>query len=102
MARAAAEIIEDYQKHIIGDKLEERLSQVTTQLPADLEFEGVDKRCLALPFPPDAILPTMRLIFSTMQDKVRFALSDQQINNIATGLFSATTNIRCGFYQTPA
>ena len=86
MAQAAVEIIHEYHQYMNKEKMEKALSEATTvQLPMGIVVDGVDTRCLTLPFPPEAILPTMRLIFSTMNNKVRFALSDQQINSITTG-----------------
>lgn len=88
MAQAAAEIIQTYHRHMHGDKLGDMLNgsdSAALQLPEGLLLQDVDTRHLALPFPPRAILPTMRLIFSEMKDQVRFALSDQQVNSIATG-----------------
>jgi len=88
MAQAAAEIIQDYHLHMNGEKLNDMLNGHNTlalQLPEGLVLQDVDTRHLALPFPTRAILPTMRLIFTEMKDQVRFALSDQQVNSIATG-----------------
>lgn len=87
MAQAAAEIIQEYHLHLNGEKLEDMLSthEAVAQFPEGVALENVDTRHLALPFPPDAILPTMRLVFATMQNKVRYALTDKQINSISTG-----------------
>jgi hypothetical protein len=88
MAQAAAEIIRDYHQHMNGEKLNDMLNGHNTlalQLPEGLVLQDVDPRHLALPFPTRAILPTMRLVFTEMKDQVRFALSDQQVNSIATG-----------------
>ena len=88
MSQAAAEIIQDYHRHMHGDKLGDMLNgsdSAALQLPDGLVLQDVDIRHLALPFPPRAILPTMRLIFTEMKDQVRFALSDQQVNSISTG-----------------
>ena len=88
MAQAAAEIIQEYHHHMNGDKLGDMLSAhdaTSAELPADIVLENIDPRHLALQFPPEAILPTMRLVFGTMKNQVRFALTDQQINSISTG-----------------
>ena len=88
MAQAAAEIIQDYHRHMNGEKLNDMLNGHDTlalQLPEGLMLQDVDPRHLALPFPTRAILPTMRLVFTEMKDQVRFALSDQQVNSISTG-----------------
>jgi len=91
MAQAAVEIIQEYHKRLNGERFQDLLAEkgAAVQLPSDITVENVDTRCLSLPFPPEAILPTTRLIFSAMQNKVRFALSDRQINAIRTG-FSFT------------
>ena len=89
MVQVAAEIIQSYHKHTNGEKLGDILNGDDTaalQLPEGLVLQDVDIRHLALPFPPRAILPTMRLIFTEMKDQVRFALSDQQVNSITTGI----------------
>jgi hypothetical protein len=87
MAQAAVEIIQEYHKHMQGEKLEDILNGAVeaVQLPSEVAAENVDTRCLSLPFPPEAILPTMHLIFSSFKDQCRFALSDRQINAIRTG-----------------
>ena len=88
MAQAAAEIIQDYHRHMNGEKLNDMLNghnTVALQLPEGLVLQDVDPRHLALPFPTRAILPTMRLVFTEMKDQVRFAMSDQQVNSISTG-----------------
>jgi hypothetical protein len=105
MAQAAAEITQEYHRHMNGDKLEEMLSAHaadTTELPADIVLENIDPRHLALPFPPEAILPAMRLVFESMKNQVRFALTDPQINSISTGtLQSFISDNRRRFYQKP-
>jgi hypothetical protein len=86
MVQAAVGIIHDYQKHMNGEKTEEMLSgAIAAELPEGIVIDGVDTRSLSLPLPPEAILPTMRLVFEIMKHQVRFALSDIQINSIATG-----------------
>ena len=88
MAKAAVEIILKYHQHMNGEKLEEILTKYDpnqVQLPLGLMLEEVDLRHLALPFPPEAFLPTTRLVFATMQNRVRFAMSDKQVNSIVTG-----------------
>jgi hypothetical protein len=88
MVQASVEIVEEYQKHVRGDKYTEALSACNITLPGTLRElipDNVDVKHLALPFPPDAILPTMQLVFDSMDNQVRFALSDQQINSIYTG-----------------
>ena len=99
MAQVAAEIIQEYQHHMNGDKLSDMLTHDGTaiQLPPGIVLEGVDHRHLALPFGPQAILPTMRLVFSAMQNQVRFALSDKQINDIGTGPPATKTFVTIGF-----
>ena len=105
MAQAAAEIIQEYHSRMNGDKLEDMLSThaaTTADLPSDIVLENVDPRHLALPFVPEAILPTTRLVFETMKNQVRFALTDQQINSISTGTPpSFFSNNRRRLYQTP-
>jgi flagellar biosynthesis GTPase FlhF len=87
MAQAAVEIIEDFHKQMNAEKLSEIMEteNAAGELPVGVVLEEVDTRCLSLPFPPDAILPTMRLVFETMGNKVRYSLSDKQVNNITTG-----------------
>jgi len=87
VAQAAVEIIESYQKKMQGDKLETMLNGSTqaVQLPSELAIENADTRCLSLPFPPEAILPTMRLVFESLKNQCRYALADKQINAIRTG-----------------
>lgn len=86
LAQAAVEIIQEYQQRMNADKLAEvATSTAETALPGGIVLEGVDTKCLALPFPVEAILPTTRLIFAELKDQVRFALSDKQINSISTG-----------------
>src|SRR5947207_14880592 len=100
MAQAAAEIIQEYQHHMNGDKLGHMLSThdgIAIPLPPGVVLEGVDHRHLALPFSPQAILPTMRLVFSSMQNQVRFALTDKQINDISTGPPTTKTFVIIGF-----
>jgi len=83
-----------------GEKLEELLLTCTaepTPLPGDIELEGVDVRYLQLPFPPQAFLPTMRLVFAAMENKVRFALTDHQINNITTGIMNQPSRLMSGY-----
>jgi hypothetical protein len=106
MAQAAAEIIQDYHRHMNEDKLNDMLNGhdiAALQLPEGLVLRDVDTRHLALPFPARAILPTMRLIFTEMKDQVRFALSDKQVNSIATGTFQIKTLLtsRRRLHQTP-
>jgi hypothetical protein len=88
MVQASVEIIEEYQKHVHGDKYTETLSTSNVTLSEALRElipEDVDVKHLALPFPPDAILPTMRLVFAAIDNQVRYSLSDLQINNVSTG-----------------
>lgn len=88
MVQASLEIIEEYQKHVHGDKYTEALSACNVKLSEALRElipEDVSVNHLALPFPPDAILPTMRLLFAAMDNQVRYSLSDLQINGISTG-----------------
>ena len=88
MSQVAAEIIQDYHRHMNGERLGDMLNgygSTAPQLPEGLVLQDVDTRHLALPFPPRAFLPTMRLIFTEMKDQVRFALSDKQVNSIKTG-----------------
>ena len=94
IAQAAAEIIQEYHQRMNGEKLEDMLNshESVTQLPAGIVLENIDTRHLALPFPPEAILPTMRLVFATMQNQVRFALTDRQINSTLTGTFKRLVN----------
>jgi len=97
MAQAAVEIIQEYHQHMNGEKLGEMLNTcdtTVTQLPPGIVLEKVDLRHLALPFPPQAILPTMRLVFATMKNEVRFGLSDHQVNNITTGSSSHQTTVK--------
>lgn len=98
MAQTAAEIIQEYHQHMHGEKLEALLvaCKAKTALPEGIELEKVDVRHLQLPFPPEAILPTMRLVFATMQNKVRFALTDLQINTITTGIVTITYHLILG------
>jgi hypothetical protein len=86
LAQTAVEIIQAYQERVNATKVAELESatEITT-LPGGLALEGVDTKCLALPFPVEAILPTTRLIFAEMKHQIKFAMSDKQINNISTG-----------------
>jgi len=107
MAQAAAEIIQAYHQNMHGDKLGDLLNgpeSAALQLPEGVVLRDVDTRHLTLPFPPSAILPTMRMIFSEMGDRVRFALSDQQVNSISTGTYlfpDPPLTFRHRFYQAP-
>jgi hypothetical protein len=105
VTQAAAEIIQEYHHHMNGDNLGDMLSAhdaITAELPADIVLENFDPRHLALPFAPEAILPTMRLVFEAMKNQVRFAFTDQQINSISTGtLLSFFSDNRRRLYQTP-
>lgn len=103
MAQAAAEIIQEYHQHMNGEKLGEMLDKcdkASVQLPSEVILEEIDPRHLALPFPPEAILPAMRLVFATMKNQVRFALSDHQVNSIFTGVsILLPSNNRRGLHQ---
>lgn len=86
LAQATVEIIQEYQQRMNAEKLAELAATTEpTPLPGGIILEGVDTKCLSLPFPVEAILPTTRLIFAELQNQVRFALSDKQINSISTG-----------------
>jgi len=80
MAKAVAEIIQAYHQNMHGDKFGDLLNgpeSAALQLPEGMAFRVVVTRLLSLPFPPSAILPNMRIIFSEMGDRVCFVLSDQ-------------------------
>jgi hypothetical protein len=86
LAQATVEIIQEYQQRTNAEKLAELAATTEpTPLPGGIILEGVDTKCLSLPFPVEAILPTTRLIFAELKNQVRFALSDKQINSISTG-----------------
>ena len=89
MAQAAVEIIQDYQKQVNGEKFADISASSdfpAGQLPTGIVLEEIDTKCLSLPFPVEAVLPTMRLVFETMGNKVRYAMSDKQVNSIVTGI----------------
>ena len=92
MARSIIQIVHDYHRHMNGEEFDSVLSYVvpTKSLPSDINVENLDTRSLSLPFPVESILPTTRLIFASMDNKVRFALSDKQINSIKTGTNSVS------------